>query len=254
MVTPFAEGWLLRRAAKATPIDIEELAGDAVLVLAPHPDDETLGCGGAIAAACLAGKRVVIAAVTDGRRSHPGSRLFAGNALAELRHRELDTAARLLTDGVGEVVWLGYPDQAAPASAAALDRALTRLAAHTDLGAITTVWVSWRHDPHVDHRRTAALADCLLALLPSLTLWEYPIWGRFIEPAGMAQGSLKWGIRLRTFATTAQRERKRSAMAAHRSQMTGLIDDDPQGFVMTPLMQAHFLDTPELFIGGGRHV
>jgi LmbE family N-acetylglucosaminyl deacetylase len=192
---------------------------------------------------------VVIAVVTDGRQSHPRSRRFPGDALAELRHRELETAARLLTDGAGEVVWLGYPDQAAPASAAALDRALTRLAAHTDLGAITTVWVSWRHDPHVDHRRTAALADWLLALLPSLELWEYPIWGRFIEPDGIGPST-----RLRTFDTTAQRERKRSAMAAHRSQMTGLIDDDPDGFVMTAHMQAHFLDTPELFIGGGTHV
>ena len=249
MVTAFAEGLGLRQAVTATPIYIGELAGDAVLVLAPHPDDETLGCGGAIAAACLAGKRVVVAAVTDGRGSHPRSRRFPGDALAELRRRELETAVRLLTDGAAEVVWLGYPDQAAPAGATALDEAVNRLGAHTDLDAITTVWASWRHDPHVDHRRTATLADRLVALLPSLQLWEFLIWGRFIEPAGM-----DWEIRLRTFDTTAQRERKRSAMASHRSQMTGLIDDDPEGFVMTPLMQAHFLDTPELFIGGGPHV
>ena len=249
MVTPFGTGRLLREAATAAPIDISVLAGDAVLVLAPHPDDETLGCGGAIAAACCAGKRVVIAAVTDGGGSHPRSRRFPRSTLAELRRRELETAARLLTDGAAEVVWLGYPDQAAPASAPALDRAVDRLAARTDLGAITTVWTSWRHDPHVDHRRTAALADRLVALLPSLDLWEYPIWGRFIEPADTGPDA-----RLLAFDTTAQRERKRLAMAAHRSQMSGLIDDDPEGFVMAPLMQAHFLDTPELFIGGGPDV
>ena len=248
-MTPYGEGLVLRNAASADPIDIEELAGDAVLVLAPHPDDETLGCGGAIRAACLAGKRVVVAAVTDGRLSHPRSRRLAGDALARLRRRELETAVRLLTDGAAEVVWLGYPDQAAPASAAALDQAVDRLADRTNLGLITTVWASWRHDPHVDHQRTAALADRLLALLPSLDLWEYPIWGRFIEPDDTGPIT-----RLRAFDTTAERERKRSAMAAHRSQMSGLIDDDPDGFVMTPLMQAHFLDTPELFIGGGRHV
>jgi LmbE family N-acetylglucosaminyl deacetylase len=249
MVTPLAAGRVLRRAASATPIDIGELAGDAVLVLAPHPDDETLGCGGAIAAACLAGKRVVVAAVTDGRQSHPRSRRFPGDALAELRRRELETAVWLLTDGAAEVVWLGYPDQAAPAGATALDAAVNRLGAHIGLDAITTVWSSWRHDPHVDHHRTAALADRLVALLPSLDLWEYPIWGRFIEPVDMDRAA-----RLFAFDTTAQRQRKRLALAAHRSQMSGLIDDDPNGFVMTPLMQAHFLDTPELFIRAGPHV
>jgi LmbE family N-acetylglucosaminyl deacetylase len=249
MVTPFGEGWVLRNAARATPIDIGELAGDAVLVLAPHPDDETLGCGGAIATACLAGKRVVVAAVTDGRGSHPRSRRFSVDVLVELRRQELEAAVRLLTDGAGEVAWLGYPDQAAPASAAALDQALTRLAERTDLGAITTVWASWRHDPHVDHRRTAALADRLVAQLPSLAFWEYPIWGRFIEPVGLSPQ-----MRLHAFDTTAQRERKRSALAAHRSQMTALIDDDPEGFVMAPDMQAHFLDTAELFIAGGGDV
>ncbi len=248
-MTPFGEGWVLRNAARATPIDIGELAGDAVLVLAPHPDDETLGCGGAIAAACFAGKRVVIAAVTDGRNSHPRSRRFPGDALAALRRQELATAARLLSDGAAEIVWLGYPDQSAPASAAELDQAMDRLAEHTDLGRITTIWASWRHDPHVDHRHTAALADRLVAMRPSVDLWEYPIWGRFIEPDDMGHSQS-----LHAFDTTAERARKRSAMAAHRSQMTGLIDDDPEGFVMTPFMQAHFLGTPELFIGRSRNV
>ncbi len=30
--------------------------------------------------------------------------------------------------------------------------------------------------------------------------------------------------------------------------MTKLIDDDPDGFVMDPDMQAHFIETPEIFI------
>jgi LmbE family N-acetylglucosaminyl deacetylase len=38
-----------------------------VLVIAPHPDDETLGCGGMIATRAAEGRRVVVVVLTDGR-------------------------------------------------------------------------------------------------------------------------------------------------------------------------------------------
>ena len=39
-----------------------------------------------------------------------------------------------------------------------------------------------------------------------------------------------------------------AALACHRSQMTPLIDDDPEGFVMEPWRQEHFLTHPEIVI------
>ena len=45
----------------------------APLILAPHPDDESLGCGGLIAACCAAARPPVVAILTDGSQSHPGS-------------------------------------------------------------------------------------------------------------------------------------------------------------------------------------
>src|SRR5215203_6825970 len=59
---------------------------DKVLVLAPHPDDETLGCGGIIPLHLQAGDDVRIAIVTDGRRSHAGG--LDADAMAALRARE----------------------------------------------------------------------------------------------------------------------------------------------------------------------
>lgn len=38
-----------------------------VVILAPHPDDETLGCGGLIARRVHEGRRVVVVVITDGR-------------------------------------------------------------------------------------------------------------------------------------------------------------------------------------------
>lgn len=42
-----------------------------LVVVAPHPDDEVLGCGGLIAAARAAGMPVLIIALTDGEQAYP---------------------------------------------------------------------------------------------------------------------------------------------------------------------------------------
>ena len=46
------------------------LGGRPLLVLAPHPDDESLGCG-ALLAHGLAGPGAHVACLTDGAASHP---------------------------------------------------------------------------------------------------------------------------------------------------------------------------------------
>ncbi|HST04805.1 MAG TPA: PIG-L deacetylase family protein [Chloroflexia bacterium] len=51
---------------------IAPAGGIKVLVLAPHPDDETIGCGGAIASHLRAGDDVTVCIVTDGAQSKAG--------------------------------------------------------------------------------------------------------------------------------------------------------------------------------------
>ena len=56
----------------APQITVGELLGERPLVvLAPHPDDETLGCGALIFDAASRGADCHIICVTDGSRSHP---------------------------------------------------------------------------------------------------------------------------------------------------------------------------------------
>ncbi len=52
------------------------LGGERPLILAPHADDESLGCGGLIAACCERGQQPVVAILTDGAASHPGSKRY----------------------------------------------------------------------------------------------------------------------------------------------------------------------------------
>lgn len=67
---------------------------DRVLVIAPHPDDETLGCGGAIGMHLRAGCRVRILIVTDGRRSRAGG--YTPDKMAQLRAVEAQNAMEVL--------------------------------------------------------------------------------------------------------------------------------------------------------------
>lgn len=78
-----------------------------VLVIAPHPDDETLGCGGAIALHSMAGDRVCVAIVTDGGGSRAGS--LSRDAMRARRRVEAQRAVARLGEEV-ELVQMGLPE------------------------------------------------------------------------------------------------------------------------------------------------
>jgi len=93
---------------------------DSVLVNAPHPDDESLCCGGLIHMARRAGARVAIVWVTNGdgsrwdamlthRALFPGATSY--QALAHTRIEEARTAARGLNVPADSIYFLGYPDR-----------------------------------------------------------------------------------------------------------------------------------------------
>jgi len=73
------------------------------LIVAPHPDDESIGCAGTILLHKRAGARVIVACVTDGRTS----RAFGLDAdeMARRRRLEAETCARRL--GIDDLEWMG---------------------------------------------------------------------------------------------------------------------------------------------------
>ncbi|MFN8022582.1 MAG: PIG-L family deacetylase [Acidimicrobiales bacterium] len=82
-------------------------AGERLLVVVAHPDDETFGCGSIIAAASAAGAEVTVACATPGDRGQ--SRLdLSPRQLAQQRQLELHLAAQVL--GVRRVVTFDYGD------------------------------------------------------------------------------------------------------------------------------------------------
>jgi LmbE family N-acetylglucosaminyl deacetylase len=216
-----------------------------MVVISPHPDDESLGMGGTVAAARAAGIDVRVVIVSDGAKSHPNSRRFPRERLVALRRAETAEAGRHLGLAPGSVTHLDLPDAAVPMTGLAFEAAVAHLAAVVDASRAASVFVTWRHDPHCDHEAADAMARHLRAHRPSLTYWSYPIWGWHLDPAMEVDEGAPRGVRV---DVSAWLDAKARAVAAHVSQMTELIDDDPEGFRFTPDKLAPFQQSFETFL------
>ena len=80
--------------------------GERVLVIAPHPDDETLGCGGVIALHLRAGDTVTVAIVTDGGGSRAGG--LSRERIVALRREEAREAVGRLSGAT--LMQMGLPE------------------------------------------------------------------------------------------------------------------------------------------------
>ena len=228
---------------------LDDIIGTGSLViLAPHPDDETLGCGGLIAGAVARGRRVEIVVLTDGSGSHPGSQTFARERLAALRRAELERAAEALGLSSDHLTFLNLQD-ASPPVGATLSKALDAIEAILRESEAQTLCVTWRHDPHCDHQAAAAMADIMAARLPNLRVWQYPIWGLHLSPAQVIDSLGPVGHRLDIGPWM---QAKRAAIQCHASQMTALIADSPDAFRFDEETLAPFLQPVERFIEADR--
>ncbi len=94
------------------PIDARSLG--RTLVLAPHPDDESLGCGGTLALLRRAGFTVHVVFITDGTQSHPHSPSYPAERLRDLREAEALEALRELGVSATDTTFLRLPDRHMP--------------------------------------------------------------------------------------------------------------------------------------------
>ena len=134
------------------------LAPGPCLVLAPHPDDESLGCGGLIALAAAQGRQVHVAVLTDGTGSHTGSVRYPAPRLAALREAEAAEAVTRLGLPVSALHFLRLPDRYAPHDGPAFDAAVDRVRGLLGACSAATVLTTWRGDPHGDHLAASLIA------------------------------------------------------------------------------------------------
>ncbi|MBG9389780.1 PIG-L deacetylase family protein [Caenimonas aquaedulcis] len=136
-----------------------------VLVIAPHPDDETLGCGGTLAR-LAADCDIHVLLVTDG---DGGGGLPPGTS--EARKTEMENAVRTL--GIAnELICFDAPDgrfEDTPAFRGMLGALVERVKPDW-------VFLPWIGDTHTDHARISASATQLLKHTQVQSLLYYETW------------------------------------------------------------------------------
>lgn len=236
----------LRLAQELPEVELNRLTGSGgVLVVAPHPDDESLGCGGLIAACCTHGIKVRLVVLSDGTGSHPSSQRYPAARLCALREAEVREAASILGLRDQDVACLRLRDGAVPSDGPTFVQAAAALREMTIEIAATSMFVTWRHDPHTDHQAGFAIAREAVTGLDRVRLHAYPIWGWDLPADTLIDEVEPKGGR---FAIEHYLVRKRAAIQAHRSQITTLIDDDPTGFRLAPEVLARFDRAHEIFL------
>jgi LmbE family N-acetylglucosaminyl deacetylase len=185
--------------------------GKAIVILAPHPDDETLGCGLLIHELVRTGAKVAVVILTDGQASHPGSRKWPPAALGKLRRGEARRALARLGARDATLRFMGWGDGRLGEDGNVLR--LRRLLSEVDAG---IVLATSPDDFHPDHQATWQLTVAATRGSKARVV-SYAVWSRlgatgFVRARNPGLGAKRW------------------AMNAHRSQITDFIADADGGF------------------------
>ena len=202
------------------------------LIVAPHPDDEVLGCGLLMRAITAAGGKLVMAWLTDGGASH--GELAGADRVALVNRRQSEALSGLAALGVEPqaTCFLGHPDGSlsAPAVQAAVRQQLAFL---SNAHAVEAFVVTAADDGHPDHRSAFAATSGLTS-----QGYAYPVSGRY---DGEAVSVPETAIQL---CEPAGSDHKRAALGCHISQT-------PVGGARWPLSDAtidRFCNAAEVFI------
>lgn len=168
-------------ANQAAPPEVVAVpAAQSVLVLAPHPDDEAIGCGGTLCLHSRDGARVTVAYMTDGRL---GSLRLQGDALVgrqresfqgeliKARKAEAAAAGRIL--GTGELVFLDFPEGELRRCRDSVRRVADLLVACQP----EIVYLPFPADRHRDHVETARIfSGAVGEVTNGCQVFAYEVW------------------------------------------------------------------------------
>jgi LmbE family N-acetylglucosaminyl deacetylase len=140
-----------------------------ILVISPHPDDESIGCGGTIRKHVLSGDSVHVIFLTSGEAGGHGR---SPAETAALREGEASCAAGIL--GLASVQFWREPDKRLRVKRSIVCRLQRML---DDLRP-RLLYVTHGHEMHPDHRASLRIVDRTLASFKSdrPTVLLYEVW------------------------------------------------------------------------------
>ncbi len=211
------------------------------LFIAPHPDDETLACGGTIALKAERGEEVYIAFMTDGRDSHLHTLGIATDPspeeMALIRKEEAVLAAGILGVGIESLFFFD------------LDSALVRSYDEEVLRTVGDLLVKLRPDEvyypdrtdsHATHQATCYVVEtCLSVAETAIREFRYVVWS---DDATDAEGG-----RLEVDVTSALPLKKR-AIEQYASQVTVFSKQQKQPLLSEAFLGRFLTGTEAFFI------
>jgi N-acetylglucosamine malate deacetylase 1 len=146
-------------------------AGQKLLVLVPHPDDETIAAGGYIARSIQQGAEVRIVLVTDGNKHKNGA----------ARYIEFRNATALLGVSESNLVFMGLPD----GSLHVQDETTFSRLLRDQIGSFgpDTILYSYERDFHPDHAALGKEMNKIVGVShPGRTVYKYLVHYEFFYP------------------------------------------------------------------------
>ncbi len=208
-----------------------------LIVVAAHPDDESLGAGGLLAAATRLGIGVTVVIATMGEHSHPDSRTRTPSELASIRRAEVVAALEFLAP-TATVKLLGLPDGDLSAHQDELARSIGRFIEDEP----TLLASPWIADGHPDHT-AAGIAAADAAGERNVLFLQYPIWfWHWSSPPEMPTSAVRLDL------TPVDLDAKLAALQCHRSQIEPLSDLPGDEEILPRAVAEHFERTYEIFI------
>jgi LmbE family N-acetylglucosaminyl deacetylase len=159
---------LTRRARDIT----QSTASASALVIAPHPDDETFGCGATIARKAAAGTSVSVCVVSDGG-AFPTDEM-SPEALVSMREDNFAEACGILGVPQDNVSLLGFPDRGIESDGRDVVAAISEV---IDRVQPDEIFLPTRHDVHPDHKTVNRLSyEAVARSTFRPAVYAYPVW------------------------------------------------------------------------------
>jgi len=214
------------------------VADERVLVLAPHPDDETVGCAGAIGRARAAGTRLFVLFLTTGVPADADAGPWRRGGYAErVERRRREAIAATARLGLERATFLSCPARRLRTGLADAAAAIAAEVAHVEP---TALWAPAYEGGHQDHDVASFLASRFARRLPVVEFAEYNL-ARGVRSHQFPRST---GAELLLTLAPDERAEKRALLDLYRSERGNLRHVRVEREALRPLARYDYARPP----------